>query len=74
MEKTNDNFIRVPWVPVTTATYINGVRVWDARWWMNILCKINWFFHFKLRKNHKKYTNRKINASYIQSYPFYENS
>ena len=48
--------IYVPWVPETVGTYVNGVKIWDKRWYMNIFCKINWFFHFKLRKNHKKFS------------------
>ena len=64
MKKTDDTaegYVYAPWIPVTTASYVNGVRVWDCRWWMNILCKINWFFHFKKRKAHKKYANVKVN-------------
>ena len=58
MKKTaegHEGCFYAPWVPVTTATSINNVRVWDHRWWMNILCKINWFFHFRLRRRHGKW-------------------
>lgn len=40
---------------IKNATYIDGVKIWDRRWWKNILCKINWFFHFRKRKMHRKY-------------------
>ena len=73
MKRTEElpmGFVYGPYIPQTTSASINGVRVWDSRWWMNILCKINWFFHFKLRKNHKKYTNRKIDTSYYSTMEF----
>lgn len=58
-----EGYIYAPYIPVTDGVYINGVQVWDYRWWKNILCKINWFFHFKLRKQHKKYVNKMIDSS-----------
>ena len=60
----DNGFIYAPWIPQTTATFINGVRVWDRRWYVNLFCEINWFFHFRLRKNHKKYLNKKISELY----------
>lgn len=65
----NNRLIYAPWIPQTTATFINSVKVWDRRWWMNILCKINWFLHFKQRKAHKKYANTNVNA---KSYGYIE--
>ena len=68
MKKTEDvpeGCVYAPWVPVTTATSINNVRVWDHRWWMNILCKINWFFHFRMRKAHRKYANTNVNTKFL---------
>lgn len=65
MKKTGDapeGYIYVPWIPHTTKAFINGIQVWDCRWWKNILCKINWFLHFKQRKAHKKYANINING------------
>lgn len=62
--KEKDKVIYAKWVPMTKGTYVNGVKTWDHRWWANIFCKINWFFHFKLRKRHKELENRKINSSF----------
>ena len=60
MKKTDDaqgGCIYTPWIPITTKTFVNGIQVWDCRWWKNIFCKINWFFHFRMRKQRlmKKY-------------------
>lgn len=52
------------WVTMTKGTYVNGVKVWDYRWWVNIFCKINWFLHFKMRKEHKKYSNTNVNSKF----------
>lgn len=60
----DNKVIYAPWVPVATASYINNVKVWDHRCWMNILCKINWFFHFKLRKSFKKTSNTPVNRNF----------
>jgi hypothetical protein len=67
MKKTEDikeGYVYAPWVPRYTSTYINNIQVWDYRWWKNILCKINWFFHFKQRKAFKKYANAKVCAKF----------
>ena len=67
MKKIDDapeGYVYAPWIPVTTASYVNGVRVWDCRWWMNIICKLNWFFHFKMRKQFNKYKNIRIDEKY----------
>ena len=65
--KTKEEMPRViyaPYIPVTTGTTINGIKVWDRRWWVNIWCKINWFFHFKERKRWKELCNKKVDAKY----------
>lgn len=64
MENQTTNVVYAPYIPKTVGTYINNVKVWDCRWWVNIFCKINWFFHFRLRKQHKKYANKKINTAF----------
>lgn len=66
MTQENDSpqVIWVPWIPVTTGAAVNGVKYWDHRWWMNIICKINWFFHFKLRKRFKKLSNTPVNRNF----------
>ena len=56
--------VHTPYVLDCSGTYINGIRVWDKRWYVNIFCKINWFLHFKQRKVHKKYANTKVNAKF----------
>lgn len=61
MKKTDDvpeGYVYVPLIPRTTKAFINNIQVWDHRWWKNILCKINWFLHFKQRKAHKKLWER----------------
>lgn len=45
-------------------TIINGIKVYDPRWWVNIWCRINWFFHFKERKRWKEISQKKIDAKY----------
>jgi len=67
MKKTEDvpeGYVYVPWIPHTTKAFINGIQVWDFRWWKNTLCKINWFLHFKQRKTYKKYANNNVNAKF----------
>ena len=46
--------VYAPYIPITSETIINGIKVWDYRWWVNIWCKINWFLHFKQRKRWKE--------------------
>ena len=55
--------ILAPYIPINTGTIINGIRVSDYRWWVNIWCKINWFFHFKERKRWKKIANMKVDPN-----------
>lgn len=68
MESKQSKIVYAPWVPMTTASYINNVQVWDYRWWKNILCKINWFFHFRLRKQFRNYKRKKINSSFYGTF------
>ena len=68
MKKTDDvpeGYVYVPWIPHTTKSFINGIQVWDSRWWINILCKINWFLHFRLRKRHRHYINSEVKLGKI---------
>ena len=63
---TISDTIYAPFIPVTTATIINGVKVWDRRWWANILCKINLWIHPSYRRMIKKYQNLKVpTANYL---------
>ena len=55
--------IWAPYIPVTTGTIINGIKVWDHRWYVNIWCKINWFFHFKERKRWKELCNKQVDST-----------
>ena len=66
MNKTEElpKYMFAPYLPITTGTIINGVRVSDHRWWGNILCKIKWFFRFKERKRLKRLTNLKVNPKF----------
>lgn len=61
-----NKLIYVPYIPKNTGCYINGVKVSDYRWYVNIFCKINWFFHFKLRKEHKKWLKTKVPSKYYK--------
>lgn len=63
----DNKVVYAQWIPQTTASFINGVRVWDRRWYVNMFCKINWFFHFRLRNNYKKHLNKKISESYYST-------
>lgn len=56
--------VYMPYVLDCLGTYINGIKVWDKRWYINIFCKINWFFHFKERKRYKYWSTRQVNESY----------
>jgi len=63
MKKTEgvaEGYIYVPWIPITTKTFINNIQVWDCRWWKNMLCKINWFLHFRLRKRYNHWKNQEV--------------
>ena len=59
-EELPEGYVYAPWIMKTTASSINNVKVWDHRWWVNVFCKINWFFHFRMRKRFNKYKSTKI--------------
>lgn len=48
------------WVSTAKGTYVNGVKVWDKCWYVNIFCKINWFLHFRMHKRLHSYINSKV--------------
>ena len=52
-------------MPLNTGTIINGVKVWDYRWYVNLWCKINWFLHLKQRKLWKETCNKKVNTKFF---------
>ena len=56
--------VYAPYISKTVGTYINNVKVWDCRWWMNMICKVNWFFHFGLRKRYRKWSKIKVPDGY----------
>lgn len=58
--------IYMPYIPFTTSTTINNVKVWDYRWYVNILCKINWFFHFKKRRRWNEIKDTKTTVNYAK--------
>lgn len=79
MEQSNkliekDGYVYAPYIPVTTGTIINGIKVWDHRWYVNIFCKIRWFFHFKERRRWKEIANKEIKNVYLENIKtIYEN-
>jgi hypothetical protein len=64
--KQSSDITYTPFIPVTTATIINGVKVWDRRWWANILCKINLCLHPSKRRMIKKFQNMVVSTSHYQ--------
>ena len=61
MEEIKDQgVVYCPYIPVTTATYINGVKVWDIRWWANWFCKLNLWLHPAKRKQIEEFSNKKV--------------
>ena len=71
--KGNENgVIYAPYITETYATYINGIKVWDKRWWVNIWCRINWFFHFKRRKNWNKTKDKQVSPKFYQQLDKYK--
>lgn len=58
-----NEIVYAPFIPITTATYINGDKVWDNRWYVNMWLKIKWFFSFKKRKHFNEIANKKIDTS-----------
>ena len=63
-EELPEGYVYAPWIMKTTASSINNVKVWDHRWWVNIFCKLNWLFHFRMRKQFNRYKNTKIDEKY----------
>ena len=57
-EKTG--IVYAQYIPVTTATYINGIKVWDIRWWANWLCKLNLWLHPAKRKWIDEFRDKKV--------------
>jgi len=71
MKKTDDmpeGYVYAPWIPIKTKSFINGIQVWDRRWWMNIFCKINWFFHFGFRRRHNKWRKAKVKVGKVMHF------
>jgi hypothetical protein len=71
MKKTDDapeGYVYAPWIPVTTKSFINGIQVWDRRWWKNLFCKINWFFHFRMRKRHNKWRRSEVKVGRVMHF------
>ena len=46
-EELPEGYIYAPYIPITDGIYINGVEVWNHRWWKNIL-----------HRQYKKYVNK----------------
>lgn len=66
-EHIEPGIIYAPYVPVTTATYINGEMVWNKNRWINLGLKIKRFFRKpKYLKNIKKYSEKTINPKYYK--------
>jgi hypothetical protein len=66
MGNENNKVVYAPYIGKTLGVIVNGVKVWDYRWYVNILCRINWFFHFKLKKRFKKLSTTKVPTEYYQ--------
>jgi hypothetical protein len=64
-QKEQSFVVYTPYITKTSATIINGIKVWDYRWWVNIWCKINWFLHFKQRKRWKEMSKIKVDSKYF---------
>lgn len=58
--EVNSQILYCPYIPVTTATYINGIKVWDKRWLPNLWCKIYLWLHPKKRKMIEEWGKRKV--------------
>ena len=64
-----NDVIYAPYVPKTTGVIINGIKVWDHRWYINILLKIKLFFMPSFRKRVKTTSNIEVDAKmFIPSY------
>lgn len=64
MGNENNKVVYAPYIGKTLGLIVNGVKVWDYRWYVNIFCRINWFFHFKLKKMFKKWSTIKVPVEY----------
>ena len=64
-QKEQSFVVYTPYITKTSSTIINGIKVWDYRWWVNIWCKINWFLHFKQRKRWKEMSKIKVDSKYF---------
>lgn len=67
-DDVSEGYVYAPWIPITTKSFINGIQVWDRRWWVNIFCKINWFFHFGLRRRHSKWRKTKVKVGKVMHF------
>ena len=43
----------IVYVTTTMAVYLDGVKVWDYRWYVNIICRLRWLFRFRMKKGIK---------------------
>ena len=59
--------VYAPYIPKTSAVIINGIKVSDHRWWVNIWCKINWFLHFKQRKRWKEISKIRVDSKFYSN-------
>ena len=66
MLNNEEGVVYAPYIFFTTGTIINNVKVWDYRWWVNIWCRINWFFHFRMRRRWKQLRKKNISTNYYK--------
>ena len=66
-KKEQSCVVYAPYITRTSATIINGIKVWDYRWWVNIWCKINWFLHFKQRKCWKEISKIRVDSKFYSN-------
>ena len=69
MKEKESKCIYMPYTMITNSTLINGIKVWDRRWYINWWCKINWFFHFKERKRWKEISSKQVGCRYALDLP-----
>lgn len=63
----NSNILYCPYIPVTTATYVNGIKIWDERWLPNLWCKIYLWLHPKKRKMIEEWGKHKVTIPFKYS-------
>ena len=64
-ENNNPFVVYGPYIPLQgNGTYVNGVKVYDRRWWVNIFVKIKLLFMPKLRKSIKKVSEKKVDPRF----------